>query len=103
MSNKRTYTQQQKEELVAEADSRGYGLVARERGVAKSMLYRWKERLQNPLPLPSSSATAEESAELKRLRMENTRLKTAVADLTLEVMVKNSLLKKNNLRVKIES
>jgi len=101
MSNKRTFTQQQKEELVAEADSRGYGLVARERGVAKSMLYRWKERLQNPLP--SSPATAEESAELKRLRMENTRLKTAVADLTLEVMVKNSLLKKNNLRVKIES
>jgi transposase-like protein len=100
MSNRRTYTHQQKEELVAEADSRGYGLVARERGVAKGMLYRWKQQQSNPIP---ATASPKEIAELKQLRMENQRLRDAVADLTLEVMVKNSLLKKNNLRVKIES
>ena len=60
--------------------------LCRELGVVQQTLYNWKSKY--------GGMEESELAELKRLKEENKRLKTAVADLTLD----NQMLKDVNSR-----
>lgn len=63
------------------------GEVCRELGVTESTYYRWKKKF--------GGISTPELRELRSLREENRRLKTAVADLTLDrTMLQEALRKK---------
>lgn len=58
------------------------GELARELGVHRRLLYKWRERWQ---PLESSPGSCGEKDWDAKLRQENRQLKQALADKTLEV------------------
>ena len=58
------------------------GELARELGVHRRQLYRWRERLQPPETSPGCCGEKDRDT---KLRQENRKLKQALADKTLEV------------------
>ena len=78
---RRTFTKQFKEEAVRllESDSRSIEQVAKEIGVAESVLHRWRNELRGaPTPVDvadSEALSPTEKAELVRLRKEVRRLR----------------------------
>ena len=78
MSQKRTYKQYSKEfkeEAVALVREQGYSVpeAATSLGIARNMLYRWKERFE--AQLEGKGLSEDERAELKQLRKENKTLR----------------------------
>jgi transposase len=77
---RRRYTKQFKEEAVRllETDSRSGDDIARDLGVERGMLYRWKRELQGkstPVGSVADALSPDERAELRRLRRENAQLR----------------------------
>ena len=63
------------------------GDVCRQIGVSEQTFYRWKKAYGGMLP--------SEARELKQLRDENTKLKRLVADLSLDKIMLQDIVKKN--------
>lgn len=70
----RTYTAEFKKEAVALVTEQGYSVAkaAESLGIRTNLLYRWKD---NHEAAKTSSVTADERAELLRLRKENKELR----------------------------
>jgi putative transposase len=64
----------------------GVGEVCRELGITETTFYRWKRKY--------GGITSPEVGELRQLRDENKRLKSLVADLTLDRTMLQEALKK---------
>ena len=62
------------------------GDVCRQVGVSEQTLYRWKKEYGGMLP--------SEAREMKQLRDENTKLKRLVADLSLDKVMLQDVVKK---------
>jgi putative transposase len=62
------------------------GDVCRQTGISEQTFYRWKKVYGSMLP--------SEPRELKQLREENTKLKRLVADLTLDKVMLQDIVKK---------
>ena len=62
------------------------GDVCRQAGISEQTFYRWKKTYGGMLP--------SEARELKQLREENTKLKRLVADLTLDKVMLQDIVKK---------
>jgi putative transposase len=62
------------------------GDVCRQTGISEQTFYRWKKTYGGMLP--------SEARELKQLREENTKLKRLVADLTLDKVMLQDIVKK---------
>ena len=62
------------------------GDVCRQVGVSEQTFYRWKKEYAGMLP--------SEARELKQLRDENTKLKRLVADLSLDKVMLQDIVKK---------
>jgi len=77
---RRKFTKEFKQEAVQllEKDERAGGDIARELGVSRAMLYRWRRELglnAGAISSVSELLSADEREELKRLRKENARLR----------------------------
>ena len=64
------------------------GDVCRQVGVSEQTFYRWKKAYGGMLP--------SEAREMKRLRDENTKLKRLVADLSLDKVMLQDVVKKSS-------
>ena len=64
------------------------GDVCRQVGVSEQTFYRWKKAYGGMLP--------SEAREMKRLRDENTKLKRLVADLSLDKIMLQDVVKKSS-------
>ena len=62
------------------------GDICRQAGITEQTYYRWKKTYGGMLP--------SEARELKQLREENTKLKRLVADLTLDKVMLQDIVKK---------
>ena len=77
---RRRFTKQFKEEAVRllDTDSRSGEEIARDLGVERAMLYRWKRELQGaakPVQNVNDALAPDEKEELRRLRKEVTQLR----------------------------
>ena len=74
--SKRKYTQEFREEAVKLVTEQGYTAaeVSRNLGIEPSLLYKWKNKIQNWQAVGISNPQAVQE-ELRRLRKENKRLK----------------------------
>ena len=64
------------------------GDVCRQVGVSEQTFYRWKKEYGGMLP--------SEAREMKQLREENTKLKSLVADLSLDKVMLQDVVKKSS-------
>ena len=86
MKKKRFSVEQITAVLQQVASGVSVGEVCRQVGISEQTFYRWKKVYGSMLP--------SEARELKQLREENTKLKRLVADLTLDKVMLQDIVKK---------
>lgn len=76
MESRRSYTDEFKREAVRLAQERGnLAEVARNLGIAESLIYRWRQRLQESPDRPFPGHGQPRDEELASVQRENARLK----------------------------
>lgn len=98
--SQKKWTTQEKLLIIHEAERNGVLPTIRQHQLASSTYYKWKEKydLYGEAGLKSSYERID--PELKRLQVENLRLKQLIADKELALQIKDELLKKTILRKK---
>jgi putative transposase len=100
MSNHRkTWSQEQKLEILNHYKSHSLSVTSREFGVSTTSILNWEKKL-NAVGQEGLLSNRKSSAELElqRLLRENRELKSMVAEKDLELRIKDALLKKNQFR-----
>lgn len=93
----RKLTLEEKVKIVQEAEEVGFAETAIKYNVSSRQIYRWRDKLQKG-GTKALSYGAKIDPELKALKEENMQLKKLVAKLSLNVEIKDELLKKISLR-----
>src|SRR4030095_447467 len=96
-SPKRKFTDEQRLEILQQAQQIGITTVLRHHSLSYSVFARWREKFMKNNGKQESISTNKARSELKQYREENTRLKKIIADLALELERKDEELKKANL------
>jgi putative transposase len=96
MGNRTRKTAQEKQRIVEESKILGLVETARKHEISYQSLRNWAEAYAISGLDGLSLGAKKVSPELKRLQIENQRLKELVADKELELMIKNELLKKTS-------
>ena len=92
MSTKKL-TLEEKVKIVQEAEQAGFTETSLKYNISSRQLYRWRDKLQKG-GSKALSYGAKIDPELKALKEENLQLKKLVAKLSLNVEIKEELLKK---------
>src|SRR5450631_1477565 len=96
---KRKWTAEEKLAIIKEADLNGITVTIRKHGIYAQTLYGWKEKYalegKNGLTQPWRRT----NPELKKLQVENQRLKQLVAEKELVIQIKDDLLKKTSVQM----
>jgi len=100
MSTKRKWTADEKLAILKESEQHGVTATIRKHGIYSQTLYGWKEKYDLEGQAGLSQAYKRVNPELKKLQLENQRLKEIVAEKELELRIKDDLLKKTTLRSK---
>ncbi len=99
-SHRRKWSPEEKLFIIHEVEHNGLLQTLRQHQVAASTYYKWKEKYdlygEEGLKQPYQKT----DPELKRLQIENLRLKQLVADKELALQIKDELLKKTTSRKK---
>ena len=93
----RKLTLEEKVKIVHEAEQLGFTETALKHNISSRQIYRWRDKLQGG-GSKALSYGAKIDPELKALKEENIQLKKLVAKLSLNVEIKEELLKKISLR-----
>lgn len=88
---------EEKVKIVQESEQNGFTETALKYNISSRQIYRWRDKLQHG-GAKSLSYGAKIDPELKALKEENLQLKKLVAKLSLNVEIKEELLKKISLR-----
>ena len=95
-SQKRKFTEEQKLEILRQANEMGVISVIRNHNLSYSVFARWREKFmeknKNGQKLILKNKT---KSELKLFKEENTRLKKIIADQALELEKRNEELRKS--------
>lgn len=86
--------------ILEEAQRNGIAQTCRKHGVAASQVHDWKKMFQLLGEAGLSGNVAKEDPETHRLRLENQALKEMIAEQALALRIKDSLLKKTELRLR---
>lgn len=99
-SQRKKWSLEEKLFIIHEVERIGLVQTIRLHQVAASTYYKWKEKydLYGEAGLKQTSRGAD--PELRRLQVENLRLKQLLADKELALQIKDELLKKTTLRKK---
>jgi putative transposase len=100
MSTKRKWTVEEKLAILKESEAQGVTVTIRKHGIYAQTLYGWKEKYALEGASGLNQAYKRVDPELKKLQLENQRLKQIVAEKELELRIKDDLLKKTNVRTK---
>ena len=91
---KRKFTDEQKLEILQQAQRAGVTAVLRDHALSYSVFARWKEKFMMTDPEKQQLARTRSKSELKQFIEENIRLKKIIADQALELERKDEELKK---------
>ena len=94
MSTTKRKSKEEKITIVAEAKVQGWVETARKHGVSYPTLKAWHLLIETGGESALGNTANISSIDLKRLMLENQRLKEIVAEKELEIRIKNELLKK---------
>jgi putative transposase len=96
---KRKFTDEQKLEILQQAEKYGVTAVLRTHSLSYSVFARWKEKfMKNDVKKQEAYLTNRAKSELKQFMEENSRLKRIIAEQALELARKDEELKKNSKR-----
>ena len=93
---RRKFTVEQKLAILKEAETEGVTPTLRKHGIYAKMIYRWKEQLAIGGKEALSTPYRRTDPELRRLQLENQRLKNLIAEKELALQIKEELLKKTS-------
>jgi putative transposase len=96
----RKWTAGQKLAILQEAELDGVAKTCRKHQISDSMIYKWRDKLQEFGEAGLESHSYRESPELHRIADENRRLKQLVADQALELQLVREVLKKKEMLFK---
>jgi putative transposase len=97
MGKKARKSAQEKQRILEESKTLGLVETARKYEISYQALKNWQDIYAISGVEGLRSGAGKVSPELKRLQLENQRLKEIVADKELELKIKNELLKKTSL------
>lgn len=90
-------TLEEKVKIVQESEQNGFTETALKYNISSRQIYRWRDKLQTG-GAKALSYGSKIDPEVKALKEENLQLKKLVAKLSLNVEIKEELLKKISLR-----
>jgi putative transposase len=95
---KRRFTDEQKLDILQEAEKNGITAALREHRLSYSVFSKWREKFMKKETdeMQAVALANKTKSELKQFMEENTRLKKIIADQALELERKDEALKKNN-------
>jgi len=96
---RRKFTENEKLEILQEAEKMGVTAVLREHSLSYSVFARWKQKFIQPdtsLNMKENVLTNKTRSEIRLLMKENMRLKKIIADLALELERKDEELKRSH-------
>ena len=94
MSKRRSFTKEQKMQILREGESEGMLATCRKHEIAQSLYYRWKHAFEQQGLDGLQGQYYRIDPEGKALQEENEKLKKIIGKQALELEVKNELLKK---------
>ena len=94
MSKRRSFTREQKMQILREAETEGMLATCRKHEIAQSLFYRWKHAFEQKGIDGLQGQYYRVDPELRALQEENEKLKKIIGKQALELEVKNELLKK---------
>jgi putative transposase len=95
-TRKRKFTDEQKLEILQQAEKHGVTAVLRTHSLSYSVFARWKEKfMMNDVQKQEAFLKNKAKSELKQFMEENIRLKRIIAEQALELARKDEELKKN--------
>jgi putative transposase len=92
MSKRRSFSMEQKLQILREAETEGMLTTCREYEIAQSLFYRWKHAFDQKRIDGLQAQYYRLDPEVKTLREENEKLKKIFGKQALELEVKNELL-----------
>lgn len=101
MKKKRSFSVEQKMQILREADQNGMLVTCRKYEVAQSLFYRWKSQFDSRGIDGLQPQYYRVNPEVRELEKENERLRKIIARQALELEVKSELLKKTELLKKL--
>ena len=93
--SRRKWTATEKLAVIKEADQHGVTVTLRKHSIHYGTYYGWKQKLDLEGEKGLAASGSHTDPEVKRLQLENLRLKQIIADKELALMVKDELLKKS--------
>ncbi len=96
MRKPRNWTAEQKLSILKEAEQIGTTAAIRKHDIYAATFYGWRTRYEQDGIAGLDNVRTRLDPELKRLQLENQRLKSLLADKELELSIKTDLLKKTN-------
>ncbi len=94
MKKKRSFSIEQKMQILREAEEKGMLATCRKHEIAQSLFYQWKNKFNSHGIDGLQGQYHRVDPEVRSLEKENERLKKIIANQALELKVKNELLKK---------
>jgi len=101
MKKKRTFTVEQKMQILREAEEHGMLATCRKHDLSQSLFYRWKDQFNSRGIDGLHPQHHRVDPGVMALEKENERLKKIIAHQALELEVKTELLKKTQLHKKL--
>lgn len=99
MMAKRSFTADQKADILQQADQDGVIATCRKHSISTSLFYQWRDKLNLKGKEGLTHGQAVLTQEVRRLLAENTRLKKLLAEKELVLDIKEELLKKVHQRL----
>ena len=103
MKKKRTFTVEQKMQILREAEENGMLATCKAHDIAQSLYYRWRDQFNSRGIDGLQPQHYRVDPKVRELEKENARLKKIIAMQALELEVKGELLKKTQLHKKLRS
>jgi len=95
-SPKRKFTDEQKLEILRQANEMGVIAVIRNHNLSYSVFARWREKfMEKDKNKQEKSLKNKPNSKLRQFMEDNTRLKKIIAEQALEIERKNEALRKN--------
>ena len=95
-SRKRKFSDEQKLEILRQANEMGVITVIRNHNLSYSVFSRWREKfMKNDKSKQELFSKSKTKSEFKQIMEDNTRLKKIIADLALELERSDEQLRKN--------
>jgi transposase-like protein len=94
MRPRRSYSVEQKLQILQEAEQEGLAVTFRKYELSQALYYRWKHKFDQSGSEGLKPAYHRIDPQVRELEEENARLKKIIARQALEIEVKSELLKK---------